>query len=291
MPLVNYSDISDIRIGDVKAGALLAGSNLVWNRRVAVSEYSGAGAHTVQVPSWANFMTVLLVGGGASGIAAQSIFGLDYGGAAGEVALNGVSVNSNSTIRLIVGAGGGTSTSGQNPGSPTRVDYANPLGRTQRITAAGGAGQSNRASSVLNGSYTAGISPQENKYVTYHTGGGGIPPGQETTLPSNGYRNGVRGAGGSSKSGGSRVGAGGDGYAQIVFFGIDPLIGSSSNDSGAIDGNFRGEWAEGVQYRAGDTFTYQGARYRAKQSHTSTEAVSPAYVDVPGIAQTYIERI
>lgn len=291
MTLVNYSDISDIRIGDVEAGALLAGSNLVWNRRVAVSEYSGAGAHTAQVPSWANFITVLLVGGGASGIAPESLFGFDYGGAAGEIVLKGVSVTSNSSIRLNVGTGGGVSTSGQNTGSPTRIDYIDHLGRSLSITAAGGEGKSTQVSSGNNGSGTAGISPQENEYVTYHTGGGGIPPGKETLKPSNLYRNGVRGAGGSGKASGPKVGAGGDGYAQIVFFGVDPLTERSSNNAGASDANFRGEWAEGIEYQAGDTFTYQGARYRAKQSHTSTEAVSPAYVDVPGIAQSYIERI
>lgn len=291
MPLVNQSDITDVRLGTTEAGALLAGDKLVWNRRVAVSEYSGAGSYTLQVPSWANFMTVLLVGGGSSGIPQEGIFRLGRGGAAGETELIGSEVRPHTRIDITVGSGGsgGLYIKNQNPGNVSRIRFRSYTNTVLTRTAAGGQGPSTHATVMYYGDGTLGISPNENKYVIHHTGGEGIPAGKETEEPKNTSRDGVRGAGGTGSTGG--VGSGGDGYAQVVFFGVDPLIEINSGTPDSSGGRFRGEWVAGVQYVEGDTFTFQKQRFRVKQAHTSSSGASPAAVDIPGIAQSYYERI
>lgn len=292
MPLVNQSDITDVRLGTVEAGALLAGDKLIWNRR---SQYtrSSPGVYTLNVPSWASFMTYILVGGGAGGTA--GVYGsTGKGGRAGDTKMDGVEIQPGSSISIDVPTGGrgGTSSQSPEPGKPASIVYNKTVSSRTSIVASRGVGQTG----ALNGANGTHLRPLSYPYLSAHLD----DPNGVFTLPAAGGSPGEAGRFGGGGAGGQSGsfftsagdgGAGGDGYAQVVFFGVDPLIEKNSDTPGSSGGRFRGEWAEGVSYVEGDTFTFQGQRFRVKRAHTSGYGASPAHVDTPGIAQSYYERI
>lgn len=70
-----------------------------------------------------------------------------------------------------------------------------------------------------------------------------------------------------------------------------PASGPGGSDGPAEENN-RGEWRIDTQYQAGDIFTYKGELFRVKKAHTSVGGgATPSFVDIPGIAQSYYERI
>ncbi|WP_459208498.1 glycine-rich domain-containing protein [Corynebacterium macginleyi] len=290
MPTINKNDITDVYLGTVEAKALFAGESLVWIRR-AQHTYSSPGRHLINVPKWAAFMTYLLVGSGAGGSVGRTGYN-GNGGRAGAVEMGGVKILPGSSITISVGAGGRGGTSSRSPGNGegTTVSYNRSV--SSRTFSMGQAGKGQTVGS--SGESAAHLRPREHPYLAAHLDN----PNGEFTLSSPGRSPGTAGrvgGGGAGGRGGSRStsagngGSGGDGYAQVVFFGIEPPRGKTDTSP---SGSFRGEWAAGVQYVEGDTFTFRGQRFRVKRSHTSSGGGgSPALIDTPGIAQSYYERM
>lgn len=225
MPLVNQSDITDVRLGTTEAGALLAGDKLVWNRRAQYT-HSNPGRYTIDVPTWATFMTYILVGAGAGGsVGSDTNYG--SGGAAGKTEMGGVEILPGSSIGINIptGARGGTASQSPGKGSLASISYRKSVSSRTSLTALGGRAQTGG----LAGAAAPHLRPNSSPYLAAHLD----DPNGEFTLPTAGSSPGEAGRVGGGGAGGQRGsrftsagdgGAGGDGYAQVVFFGVDPLI-------------------------------------------------------------------
>ena len=227
MPMINQADITDVRMGLIEAGALLAGDNLIWNR---VEEWrkTTPGTLAVDVPEWASFMSILISGGGASGAygTERSRYGFG-GGGHGQLRLLTVDLVSNPGRRASVNVGGGGSArtspgGGGNSGGVTRFN-----GWDAQSTWTASGGEPIRDASQTDGTDDGwnSLPEREARYLNRAPGSRYRPQtaGSGHSLsPSSGS---MGGGGGvlNSTLGGRSSGAGGDGFAIIHFFGVDPV--------------------------------------------------------------------
>ena len=229
MPMINQSDITDVRMGLIEAGALLAGDNLIWNRRAQYTRPT-PGQFFLKVPEWASFFTYIIAGGGAGGGSADTRND-GTGGSAGEVKVGGEEVAAGTNMTLQVGAGGSgarynprSSRSSGSTGDETIITYNKGTSRYPVLIAAGGSS----STGGVPGQQGAWLDYRWHQYLAEHLDDprGTFQESRSGSSYSESGRVGGGGAGGGAGGrGGGNGGAGGDGYAQVVFFGIDPLIG------------------------------------------------------------------
>lgn len=236
MPVITAMSPESVHLGDKHIGALLAGDKLVYNR---VEEWrkTTPGTLGMDIPEWASFMSILISGGGASGgYDATSNWVGGGGGGGGQLRLLTVDLVENPGTRasVTVGSGGRALTSRRasgNNGGLTRFNGWNPQ---STWTANGG-------TPITTGNNRDGgddgwnsLPENEARYLNRAPGSRYRPQsgGSAGDLSAN---DGQMGGGGGmlrSTLGGRRSGAGGDGFAIIHFFGVDPtttrLTGGSS---------------------------------------------------------------
>ncbi|WP_431832158.1 glycine-rich domain-containing protein [Corynebacterium accolens] len=244
-------------------------------------------------------MSILISGGGASGAFHPRSTG--GGGGGGQLRLLTVDLveNPGSRASVTVGRGGSALHSVSpygNNGDSTRFNGWNA---ESTWTADGGTTRVGANEEDGFGDGWNSLPEREARYLDR-------APGSRYRPQTGGSKGQTFGGDGSMGGGGGknlhfstgRSGAGGDGFAIIHFFGIDPMTPRLEGGSvtppepPAQNGSYRGEWAAGVRYMEGDTFLFRGQRFRVKSSHTSSGGGgSPAMIDTPGIAQSYYERI
>lgn len=227
MPVFTAMTPDSVHLGDKHIGALLAGDKLVYNR---VEEWrkTTPGTLGMDVPEWASFMSILISGGGASGAygTERSRYGFG-GGGHGQLRLLTVDLVSNPGRRasVTVGAGGSARTSPGGGGNSGGVTRFNGWDAQSTWTASGG-------EPIRDASQTGGtddgwnsLPEREARYLNRAPGSRYRPQtaGRGDSLsPSSGE---MGGGGGvlNSTLGGRSSGAGGDGFAIIHFFGVDPV--------------------------------------------------------------------
>lgn len=312
MPVITAMSPESVHLGDKHIGALLAGDKLVYNR---VEEWrkTTPGTLGMDIPEWASFMSILISGGGASGgYDATSNWVGGGGGGGGQLRLLTVDLVENPGTRasVTVGSGGRALTSRRasgNNGGWTRFNGWNPQ---STWTANGG-------TPITTGNNRDGgddgwnsLPENEARYLNRAPGSRYRPQsgGSAGDLSAN---DGQMGGGGGmlrSTLGGRRSGAGGDGFAIIHFFGVDPTTSRLTgglmppSDGGTPStppdtapqnnpesgGRDMGGWKIGVEYKAGDTVMIAGSPYRILKDHISSLELHPAS---GGIAGEYIEEI
>lgn len=289
-----------VHLGDKHIGALLAGDKLVYNR---VEEWrkTTPGTLAMDIPEWASFMSIFISGGGAGG--GYGVTGehrTSYGGGAGEMKLETIDLVANPGRRARVNIGAGGAGRGY-----SRTDGGGSNGSVTRFM--GWNSQSNwSAAGGTTRNDTAGEAKGWNSMPENHARWLNRTPGSRYYPQTGGAAhdrtpgNGRMGGGGGQKTslaGSGTGGRGGDGFAIIHFFGIDPMTprltgGSAPPDTEPQPGDGqstdRGEWAADTHYRRGDTYTYQGKRYRVKQDHESNSIRSPQF---PLLWKEYFEEI
>lgn len=233
MPTINPDETSRASIGGVtEVSALLLGDRLMWTQTTA-KEYERPGQYTYYPPAWCNLISVIVVGGGGGGEAAFLVYPSSNGGSAGEVRHMHFTRNDKSPIAITVGKGGNRGIGLNNnsadvdptfDGEPSSISIG---GNTYsaaggKIGAESGMRGGSTVSSPPSGSY--GILNFHSRELSYSAGQGGVF--QYDDAPRN---SGSRGGGGSgathrSLTGATKGGSGGDGYVQIVCFGVDPTI-------------------------------------------------------------------
>lgn len=215
-----------IRVRDKNAGALLIGETdvscvfyqgeVVWKKNSTQYVFTESGS--IAIPSYAVFLDLVLIGGGASGMTGSGASGIaGAGGAAGQwlgVTLErGVNLPwSTKNAVITVGAGApfadDSDFASSIPGSPSAVS----LTGVSSIVALGGSGR--RSENVKEGQ-SAGSYPWENQL--YVGGAGGITSG--SVAEETGKAPGGGGAGGAGGYFGSRARGrpGGRGQVWVKF--------------------------------------------------------------------------
>lgn len=284
MPMINQSDITDVRLGTVEAGALLAGDNLIWNRRAQYTRPT-PGEFFLKVPEWASFFTYIIAGGGAGGGSADTR-NYGTGGSAGEVKVGGEEVAAGTNMTLQVGAGGSgarynprSSRSAGSTGNETIITYNKGTSRYPVLIAYGGSS----STGGVPGQQGAWLDYRWHQYLAEHLDDprGTFQDSRSGSSYSESGRVGGGGAGGGAGGrGGGNGGAGGDGYAQVVFFGVDPLIGGSVTppprpepEPPTQGGHDRGSYELGVTYQAGDVVTIGRGEYPAAAAEGTYRAL------------------
>lgn len=230
MPMINQADITDVRMGLIEAGALLAGDNLIWNR---VEEWrkTTPGTLAVDVPEWASFMSIFISGGGASGGYRNSELREQKGGGGGggQIRLLTIDLTENPGRRasVNVGAGGRPITSVSNYGNSGGATRFNGWNAQSTWTANGGAPRTGEGEFDGTEDGWNWLPEREALYLNRAPGSRYRPQtaGRAHIMnPSSGE---MGGGGGKliNNLGGRSSGAGGDGFAIIHFFGIDPVGG------------------------------------------------------------------
>lgn len=314
MPVFTAMTPESVHLGDKHIGALLAGDKLVYNR---VEEWrkTTPGTLAMDIPEWASFMSIFISGGGASGGYGvnQGFSANAGGGGGGQLRLLTIDLVSNPGRRasVTVGAGGGAVTSATNGGRPGGFTRFNGWNAQSTWTASGGEPRSGRGQTDGTDDGWDSLPERESRYLNREPGARYRPQtaGRGHSLnPTSGE---MGGGGGllNGTIGGRSSGAGGDGFAIIHFFGIDPttprLTGGGlmpPSDGGTPStppdtapqnnpesgGRDMGGWKIGVEYKAGDTVMIAGSPYRILKDHTSSLEFHPA---LGGIAGEYIEEI
>lgn len=217
--------MESVHLGDKHVGALLAGDKLVYNR---VEEWrkTTPGNLSMDIPEWASFMSIFISGGGAGGgYGILSEWNPSYGGGAGQMKLETIDLVANPGRRatVTVGAGGAgrgysNTDGGGSNGASTRFSGWNAR---STWTASGGSTRNNAAGegggwSSLSENYARWLNRAPGS--RYHPQVGGNAHDRN---PGNG-RMGGGGGQKTSFAGTATGGRGGDGFAIIHFFGIDP---------------------------------------------------------------------
>lgn len=216
--------MESVHLGDTHIGALLAGDKLVYNR---VEEWrkTTPGTLAMDIPEWASFMSIFISGGGASGAFHPRSNG--GGGSGGQLRLLTVDLAANPGRRasVTVGAGGSPLRSVSpygNDGAPTRFS-----GWNAQSTWTADGGVTRTGTHEENGSEGGwnSLPEREARYLNRTPGSRYRPQ----TAGSSGHRSGSDGSmgGGGGKNrhhATGQSGAGGDGFAIIHFFGVDPTL-------------------------------------------------------------------
>lgn len=222
MPVFTAMTPESVHLGDKHIGALLAGDKLVYNR---VEEWrkTTPGSLAMDIPEWASFMSIFISGGGAGG---GNAIPHSYGGGAGQMKLETIDLAANPGRRATVNVGAGGA-----GGQSYRDDVGGSSGGSTRFagwnaqstwTASGGSTR-NDASGEARG---WGSMPENHARWLNRT------PGSRYYPQTGGYAHnlspgdGAMGGGGgqkTSRAGRGGGGRGGDGFAIIHFFGIDPM--------------------------------------------------------------------
>lgn len=221
MPEINASSIVEVRLGDQKVGALMAGTNEIYVCFEKVS-LETPGNFTVTLPDWASAYGVIMSGGGGGGQAGSGADNSNgYGGQGGDVtALWGrMNTSSSKVLSVTIGAGGAGGASpreyGGSGGTTTLITHS-----SNEYSVAGGTG--NPTSGVIQGGTKATVLTDPfHKYcnmpldTTYRNGPVGTGNGGS----------GKRGGGGAGGYGGlfanySKGGKGGDGFVDIYIWGF-----------------------------------------------------------------------
>lgn len=215
-----------VHLGDKHIGALLAGDRLVYNR---VEEWrkTTPGTLAMDIPEWASFMSIFISGGGAGGgYGVTGEYRTSYGGGAGEMKLETIDLvaNPGRRARVNIGAGGAgrgysSRDGGGSNGSITRFMGWNAQ---SNWSAAGGTTRNNPA-----GEAKGWNSMPENhaRWLNRAPGSRYYPQVGGNAHDRNPGAGRMGGGGGqkTSLAGSGTGGRGGDGFAIIHFFGIDPM--------------------------------------------------------------------
>lgn len=230
MPMINQADITDVRMGPIEAGALLAGDNLIWNR---VEEWrkTTPGTLAMDIPEWASFMSIFISGGGASGGYRNSELPAQKGGGGGggQIRLLTIDLTENPgrSASVNVGAGGRPITSTSMYGNSGGATRFNGWNAQSTWTANGGGPRTGEGEFDGTEDGWNWLPEREALYLNRAPGSRYRPQtaGRSHIMsPSSGE---MGGGGGKvlNNLGGRASGAGGDGFAIIHFFGIDPVGG------------------------------------------------------------------
>ena len=227
MPVFTAMTPDSVHLGDKHIGALLAGDKLVYNR---VEEWrkTTPGTLAMDIPEWASFMSIFISGGGASGGYEYTPHSLSGGGGGGgQLRLLTVDLGSNPGRRasVTVGAGGGALTSRRTYGNSGGSTRFNGWNAQSTWTARGGEPRTGRGQRDGTADGWNRLPEREARYLNR-------APGSRYYLQTAGRSDDLRPSAGSMGGGGGLLnsvlagrssGAGGDGFAIIHFFGIDPL--------------------------------------------------------------------
>ncbi|QAU06444.1 minor tail protein [Mycobacterium phage KiSi] len=107
------------------------------------AEYDQVGTYTYEIPSWAQYLDLVAIGGGGGGGSSFNFAsgqGGGYGYWAGRTLKRGVDFPANATqMTVVVGNGGGITGAEGYPGNPSGVGWIGLDGTLQQMIAAGGA--------------------------------------------------------------------------------------------------------------------------------------------------------
>ena len=238
--LKKSSDV-DLRVGTTLAGAVYAGSTLVWTRQQHVARYTSPGTWRLQAPSWANALWYYIAGAGGGGYVGNGGNGnWGRGGSAGSRITGYIFLNNDSYryAYLNIGSGGLGGNGSRNYGT---AGARTQIGLTDSSTGtyvrsldfvdggAGGAANDLGTGSTLanGGGYTNSFSgstgyrlgSSRGSVAASHTALGGVTGGSGQPGGP-----GLHGGGGAGGRGGyfnsyTNGGDGGDGFAILVWWG------------------------------------------------------------------------
>lgn len=184
----------------------------------ATQEYPAIGSFTYNVPSWANYLDVAILGGGGGGRAGDPFGGNGEGGHGGGWATatltRGAELATSATTAVVTvggGGAGGTFNPASNPGSnggASSISCAAEGGGTTNVIGAAGLG----GTLISPSRDLTGQSPGNVTYngITYYGGGA------QTVASSPGNAPGGGGSGGSSWNAGTPAGSGAGGVVWIT---------------------------------------------------------------------------
>ncbi|MDK8550752.1 hypothetical protein QP907_00230 [Corynebacterium pseudodiphtheriticum] len=218
--------MESVHLGDTHIGALLAGDKLVYNR---VEEWrkTTPGTLAMDIPEWASFMTIFISGGGAGGgYGTVAEYKSSYGGGAGEMKLETIDLvaNPGRRARVNVGAGGAGRGYSRTDGGGSNGSVTRFMGWNSQSnwSAAGGTTRNNAAGEAKGWNSM----PENHARWLNRTPGSRYYPQTGGAAHGRNPGSGRMGGGGGQKTslaGSGTGGRGGDGFAIIHFFGIDPM--------------------------------------------------------------------